>query len=110
MTRAWAAELAKPLDVVESRPLVAGEIKQRIEEHRSVPRRQDEPVAVWPTWIGRIELEMTREQRGGGVGHAHRHAGMSAVGGLHRIHRKGADGVGEAAVGRLHRLDRKSVV
>ena len=28
--------------------------------------------------------------------------GMAAVGGLDRVHREGADGVGEAAVGRLH--------
>ena len=49
-----------------------------------------------------VELQMPREQRGRGIGHAHRHAGVAAVRGLDRIHREGADGIGEAAVGRLH--------
>ena len=106
MTGAWASELAEALYVVERRPLVAGEVEQRIEEHRPVAGRQNEAVAVRPARIGSIELQMAGEQRGRGVGHAHWHPGMPAVGGLHRIHREGANGVGEAAVGRLHRLRR----
>ena len=62
--------------------------------------RQDEPVAVGPVRIRRVILQMACEQRGRGVGHAHRHAGMAAVGGFDRIHRQGANGVGESALGR----------
>ena len=97
------AELAEALDVVDRRPLVAGQIEQGVDQHRAVAGRQDEAVAVGPVRVGRVELQMPGEQRGRGVGHAHRHARMAAVGGLHRIHREGANGVGEAAVGRLHR-------
>ena len=42
---------------------------------------------------------MPGEQRGGGVRHAHRHAWMAAVGGFDRIHRQGANGIGESALG-----------
>ena len=96
------AELAEALDVVQRRPLVPGEVEQRVDQHRAVAGRQDEPVAVGPLGIGGIELQVPREQRRRGIGHAHRHAGMPAVRGLDRVHREGANGVGEAAVGRLH--------
>jgi len=50
--------------------------------------------------VGGVEFQVPREQGGRGVGHAHRHAGMAAVGGFNRIHRQGADGVGESALSR----------
>ena len=103
MAGARAAELAEVPDVVDRRPRVAGQVQQRVDQHRAVAGRQDETVAVGPVRIGGVELQMPGEQRGRGVGHAHRHARVAAVGGLHRIHREGANGVGEAAVGRLHR-------
>ncbi len=102
MAGAGAAELPKALDVVERRAGVAGEVKKRVDQHRPVARRQDETVAVRPVRVGRVELQVLREQCGRGVGHAHRHPRMAAVGGLHRVHRECANGVGEAALGRLH--------
>ena len=93
----------KLLDVVDRRPRVAGQVEQGVDQHRAVAGRQDEAVAVGPVRIGRVELQMPVNKRGRGVGHAHRHARMAAVGGLDRIHRQGANGVGEAALGRLHR-------
>src|SRR5206468_8936094 len=68
----------------------------------AVARRQDEAVSVGPARIGGIELQMPREQRRGRIGHTHRHAWMTAVRGLDRVHRKGANGVGETAFGQRH--------
>ena len=100
---AGRAKLAEALDVVDRRPRVAGEIEQGVDQHRPVPSRQHEAVAVGPCGVARIELQVPCEQRRRSVGHAHRHSRMPAVGGLDRVHRKSANGVGEAALGRLHR-------
>ena len=42
------AQLAEMLDLVDGHVLVAGQIEQRIEQHRAVAGRQDEAVAVGP--------------------------------------------------------------
>ena len=57
-----AAELAEVLDVVDRRPLVAGQVEQGVDQHRAVAGRQDEAVAVGPVRIGRVELQMPGEQ------------------------------------------------
>ena len=80
---------------------VAGEIKQRVEQHRAVPGGEHEAVAVGPVGVGGIELQEAGEQHGGHVGHAHGHAGMAGIGLLHRVHGQRADGVGHVLVGRL---------
>ena len=48
MTRRQRSELAEMLDLVERHVLVAGEIQQRIEQHRAMAGRQHEAVAVRP--------------------------------------------------------------
>jgi hypothetical protein len=55
-------------------------------------RRQDEPVAVGPVRRGGVEAQVLFEQHGRDVGHAHRHAGMTGIGGGHCVQRQGADG------------------
>ncbi len=94
-----AAELTEMLQLVERHVGVAGEVEQRIEEHRAVAGRQDEAVAVGPVRIARIELQELREQDRGDVGHAHRHAGMARVRLLHGVHGQSPDGVRQVAVG-----------
>ena len=76
--------------------LVAGEIQQRIEQHRAVAGRQHEAVAVGPVGSLGIEFQEVGEQHGGDVGHAHRQAGMAGIRLLDRIHGQRADGVGHA--------------
>ena len=78
---------------------IAGQMQQRVEQHRAVAGRQHEAVAVGPVRIGRVELQELREQHGGDVGHAHRHAGMAGLGLLDGIHGERADGVGHAVMG-----------
>jgi hypothetical protein len=86
------------LDVVERHVLVAQKIERGIEQHRAMPGREHEPVAVGPVGRLGIELHHLGEQHGGDIGAAHGQAGMSRIGGLHGVHGKGADGVGHCIV------------
>ena len=56
------APLAEPLELVE-RQVVAGQVEQRVEEHRGVAGAQDEPVAVRPVGSGRGVTQEPRPQR-----------------------------------------------
>ena len=109
MARADAVELAKLLDLVEghgrrsARPADAGEMDQRIEEHRRMAAGEHEPVAVGPGGIGRVIAEEVLPDREGDRSQGHRRAWMAALGGLDGVHREGADRVdGEAVEGRGH--------
>ncbi len=51
------AELAEALDLADVHARIAGEIEQRVEQHRAVPGRQHEAVAVGPLGIGGIEAQ-----------------------------------------------------
>ena len=98
VARGAAAELAEVADLVDVDVRIPGEIKQRIEQHRAVTVRQHEAVPVGPIGTRGIELEEAAEEHGRDVGKAQRHAGMTGAGLLHRIHRKGADGIGHVRV------------
>ena len=87
------------LQLVERHVGVAGEMQQRIEQHRAVAGRQDEAVAIGPVGLRGIELQEFGEQDRGDVGHAHRHAGMTGVRLLHGVHGQGPDGVRHVAAG-----------
>ncbi len=92
------APLAKIPDLVERHVRVAGQVHQGIEQHRPVPRRQDEPVAVGPVRGGWIEPQVPVVQDGRHVGHADRHPRMARVRGGHGIERQGADRGGAGPV------------
>ncbi len=51
-----AVQLTEVPDVVHRRPLESGQVEQGVDEHRAMPGRQDEPVAVGPARIVGIEL------------------------------------------------------
>ena len=91
-------QLAEILELVD-RQRIAGQMQQRVQQHRAVAVRQHETVAVPPAWIARVVLEEVAPQHLRNIGHAHRRAGMSGVRGLHGIHGKGADGIGQDAAG-----------
>ncbi len=99
VARGLRAELAEILELLDIHLRIAGEIEQRIEQHRAVAGREHEAVAVGPIGIGGIELQEAREQHGGDVGHAHGHAGMAGIGLLHGIHGKRADRIGHVLMG-----------
>jgi hypothetical protein len=98
MPRRAAAELAETLDLIQRHLFVAGQVEQRVEQHRTVPGRQHEAVAVRPVRVERIELQEAAEQHGGDIGHAHGHAGMAGIGLLDGVHGERADGVGHVAM------------
>ena len=95
---AGTAELAKVPDVFDRRASIAGQVKQRIQQHRAMAGGQDEAIAIGPIGPAGIELQMPCEQRSGGICHTHRHAGMAGIGGLDSIHCQGPDGICHDAV------------
>ena len=95
------AELAKALDLGEVDPGIAGQVQERVQQHRAMAGRQHEAVAIGPLRRRRIEAQELPEQHGGDVRHAHGHAGVAGLGRLHRVHRQRADGVGQVLVAGL---------
>jgi hypothetical protein len=98
MARRLAVELAEVLDLLD-RQVIAGQVQQRIQQHRAVAVGNHEAVAVEPLRVGRVVLQEVVPEHLGDVRHPHRHAGVPRVGLLHRIHGQGADGVGELEAG-----------
>ncbi len=88
------APLTEVLDLRHRHGLEAGQVQQGIEQHRAVAGRQHEAVAVGPVGLGRVELQELAPQHRRHIGHAHRHALVSGLGLVDRIHRKDADRVG----------------
>ena len=82
-------QLAEALQLIE-RQVVAGEMQQRVEQHRAMAVRQHEAVAIGPGRIGRVVAQMAAPQHRGDLRHAHRHAGVAGLRVLHRIHREHA--------------------
>ena len=95
------AELTTVLQVVD-RDVVAGEMEQRVQQHRPVTVRQNETVAVRPVWIARVVSQVATAEYFGYCGHSHGHARVAGVGLLHRIHGKCTDDVGQVAGCKRH--------
>ena len=104
-----AVQLAEVLQLAHGQ-LVAGEVQQRVQQHRAVAVGQHEAVAVDPFGVARVVPQVVAPQRHGHVGHAHGGTGVSGVGLLYSVHGQGADCVGHLLgvchVGRLRRVGR----
>ena len=85
------APLAEVLDLVQRHVGIAGQVQKRIDQHRPMPGRQDEPVTVGPARGLGVELQVLFEQNRRHIGHAHRHPRMARVGSGDRVQRQGAD-------------------
>ncbi len=94
VARRVRAELPETRQVIDGERITR-EVQQRIEQHRAVPVRQHETVAIGPCGVARVVPEVVRPQHLRDVGHAHRHAGVTGIGLLDRIHAQRPDGVGE---------------
>ena len=70
-----------------------GEMQQRVEQHRGVPRREHEAVAVRPDRVGGVEAQEALPEHVGDGGERHRRAGMAGVRLLDRVDRERADRV-----------------
>jgi hypothetical protein len=69
------ADLAELLDLVE-RQRIPGQVQHRVEEHRRVPRREDEAVAGRPVRVGRVVTHHARVEHVGERSQPHRRARM----------------------------------
>ena len=74
VARSQRAGLAEVLDLIQRDLCIAHEIEQRIDQHGTVARRQNEPIPVGPFGGGDVELHVLFKQHGCNVGHADRHA------------------------------------
>ncbi|MNL27300.1 hypothetical protein D3C87_1488830 [compost metagenome] len=83
------AEVAQFLD----RQVVAGQVQQRVDQHRTVAVGQHEAVAVGPVRVRGVMLQVPAPERHGDIRHAHRCTGVTGIGLLDGVHGKHADGV-----------------
>ena len=98
MSGGAAAQLAKALQFLDRHVFVAEQVMQRILQHRAVPGRKHEAVAIRPVGRRRIDVDEAAEQHRRDVGHAHRHARMAGIGLLDAVHRQCANGVRHVAL------------
>ncbi len=91
-------QLPEALDFVE-RQVVAGQMEQARTAASSRGRSTARSGRGRATRMRRVVAQMPVPQRDRDVGHAHRHAGMSALRGLDGIHRERADRIGEFGIG-----------
>ena len=57
MTGGVRAELAEFFDLIERHCFVAGEMKQRVDQHRPVAGGENKPVTIGPGRVGRVKLQ-----------------------------------------------------
>ena len=89
MPRRARMQLAKPRELIE-RQVVAREMQQGIEQHRSMPIREHEAITIRPRRIRRVVSQMAAPKHRCDFRHAHRHAGMAGLRFLHSIYREHA--------------------
>lgn len=105
VARRIAVDLAEMLDVVERHGRRAGrlavfvdgfhvgQMQQRIQQHRRMPGRQHEAVAIRPQRLVRVVTQVVLPQVIGDRRERHRRAGVAGIGFLHGVHRQRADRV-----------------
>jgi len=93
VTRSAAMQLAEALEVIDG-DVVAGQVQQRVDQHRAVAVGQHEAVTVGEGRVARVVFQVITPKYLGDIRHAHRGTGMAAVGFLHGIHAEGTNGVG----------------
>ncbi|MCY1174327.1 hypothetical protein D9M73_145250 [compost metagenome] len=99
VARSAAVQLTELLEVID-RQVVAGQVQQRVDQHRAVAVGQHEAVTVGERWIARVVLEVVAPKYLGDIRHTHWGTGMAAVGFLHGIHAEGTNGVGTLTTAR----------
>ncbi len=76
MSGRFRVELAEALQLLQ-RQIVAGQMQQRVQQHRAVAVRKHEAVAVGPLRMRGIVAQVFLPEHRGDVGHPHRHAGVA---------------------------------
>ena len=99
-----APKLPEISNLLDRHVFIAEQIVDGVEQHRAVARRQHEAVAVGPVRRARVDFQETGEEDRRDVGRAHRHARVTGIGLLHRVHRQCPYGVGKVRMGSRRRL------
>ena len=94
VTRRFRMQLAEALELVH-RQVVAGQMQQRIQQHRAVAVGQHKAVAVKPFRVGRVMAQVMVPHDFGDFRHAHRRARVAGLGFFHCIHGQRPDRVCE---------------
>ena len=92
VSRRLAVELPEVLDVFK-REIVARQMQQGIQQHRTMSARKDETVASRPLGVARIVPQVTRPHCERHGCRTHRKPRMTGVGFLNCIRGKEADGI-----------------
>ncbi len=90
MARCPGIEPTELLDVLNGHRLEAGEIQQRVNQHRAVAGRQYKTIPVGPFRLRRVEFQELGVQHGGDIGRAHRRRRVAYLGLFDRVHRQRA--------------------
>ncbi len=98
MARGERAGLPEALDLRHGHLRIAEEMQHGIEQHRAVPGREHEPVAVGPGGVVRVEFHRLGEQDGRDIGRAHGQSGMARFCLLDRVHGERSDGIGHVVM------------
>jgi hypothetical protein len=93
MARRQRSELAEALQLIDGHARFAGQIKQRIEQHRAMTGGQDKTVAIRPIWGSGVIFEHLGEQHRGDIGGAHGEPRMTGFRLFHCIHGERANGI-----------------
>ena len=93
VARGAAVQLAETFEVIDG-DVVAGQVQQRVDQHRAVAVGQHEAVAVGEFRVARVVLQVIAPKHFGDIRHAHGGTWVAAVGLLHGIHAEGTNGVG----------------
>ena len=106
----FAGRLAVGVELLHARQMEHG-----VEQHRGVPAREHEPIAVGPGWVGRVVVQQLIPKRVSDGRQRHGRAGMPAVGGLDRIHGQSSNRIDRQLVdrdfcsGHISTFDRRKV-
>src|SRR5688572_32618771 len=104
MTGSAAVPLAKLFDLIE-RDIVTGEVQHAVKQHRSMPGRQHEAIAIRPLGIPWTVLEEASPQNICRWRKSHRRAGMPRIRLLDCVDRQRADRIDAQLIKRLtHRF------
>ena len=96
---AMRAEFAKALDFFNRETRITRQMQQRIHQHGAMSVGQHHPVAVPPSGLGGVELEVACVERSGNFCHAQRHALVAFLGFDNGVDRQKPNGVGEVLLG-----------
>src|SRR5260370_33417950 len=88
-------KLSNPTDLIDRHGLIAAQVQPSVEEHRAVPGRKNEPVAIEPFRVIRAMPQGVTVQNRANLRAAKRQSEVAALTGVNRVDGKApSDGSG----------------